>query len=196
MNRVIRIGALGLGVALALFVGKAQALPGQTPDEAEAWIQANPTLRPVYGEKLLIKRSATPAQRFIFHSTLLQVGRVLSGPTGGVIRTEEISLFDMLNGITRYRLQESLRSVYGVNVYSDYTRAPIVYSYPDRSRLNQAVNQNAPLFAAIQGEVREGDRYAYWLEIVRRPDGYAYTGRATVFLKDDLPKLVGELRNR
>ncbi|UBF26867.1 hypothetical protein K9N68_02440 [Kovacikia minuta CCNUW1] len=196
MNRVNRIVSLGLGVALAFVAGRVQALPGQTPDEAQTWIQANPTLRPEPGEKLLIRRSATPAQRFIFRSSLLQAGRASTGPTGGVIRTEEISLFDMLNGITPYRLEESLRSIYGVNVYQDYNRARIIYAYPDQVRWNQAINQNTPLLAAIQGQVRQGDRYAYWLEIARRQDGYAYTGRATVFLKSDLPKLMSELQNR
>jgi hypothetical protein len=195
MNRLTRIVSLA-GIALALVAGSGQAFPGQTPDEAQTWIQANPTLRPAPGEKLLIRKTATAAQRFTFRSSLLQVGRAAAGPTGGVIRSEEILLFDMLNGITPYRLEESLRSIYGANVYRDYNQARLVYAYPDRRQRNQAVNQNAPLLAAVQGTVREGDRYAYWLEIARRPDGYAYAGKITVFLRSDLPKLQTELQSR
>lgn len=196
MNRVTRIVSLGLGVVLILVAGKGQAFPGQTPDEAEVWIQANPTLRPAPGEKLLIRKTETAAQRFQFRSSLLQVGRASAGPTGGIIRTEEILLFDMINGITPYRLEESLRSIYGAELYTDYSQSGVVYAYPDQARRSQAINQNVPLLAAVQGQVREGDRYAYWLEIVRREDGYAYAGKITVFLKNDLPKLTTELQSR
>lgn len=189
------MGVVGIGMALTVTATKVVALPGQTPDEAEAWIQAHPTLRPASGEKLLIRKSDTPAQRFSFRSSLLQVGRAAPGPTGGVIRTEEISLYDMLNGITRDRLQESLRSIYGASIYQDYSQARVIYVYPDPTNLNQSVNHNTPLLAAIQGEVREGEQYAYWLEIARRRDGFAYTGKMVVFLKPDLPKLETELRS-
>lgn len=188
------IRGIGIGILLALSAGAVQALPGQSPDEAAAWIQAHPTLRPTSGEKLLIRRSATPAQRFTFRSSLLQVGRASPGPTGGIIRTEEISIYDMLNGVTRDRLQESLRSIYGAKIYQDYAQAKIIETYPNPTSLNRSVNQNAPLMAALQGEVREGEQYAYWLEIARRSDGYAYAGKILVFLRSDLPKLETELR--
>ncbi len=187
---------LGMGISLLLIAGQVQALPGQSPNEAEAWIQAHPTLRPGSGEKLLIRKSATPAQRFQFRSSLLQVGRGSPGPTGSIIRTEEISIYDMINGVTVARLQEALRSIYGAVIYQDYINARVVYRYPDRTNVNQAVNQKTPLLAEIQGEVREGDRYAYWLEVAMNDNGFAYTGRATVFLKSDLPKLETELRGR
>jgi hypothetical protein len=196
MNRVKFLLSLGLGISLLFITGRVQALPGQTPDEAEAWIKSHPTLRPDSGEKLLIRRSATPAQRFQFRASLLQVGRGSPGPTGGVIRTEELSIYDMINGVSLARLQESLRVIYGAVIYQDYVHAKVVYRYPDRANLNQSVNQNTPLLGAIQGEVREGDRYAYWLEVAKRDDGFAYTGKLTVFLISDLPKLQAELQNR
>lgn len=194
MNRIRCVGSLSLGMLLLFIAGRVQALPGQSPDEAEAWIQAHPTLRPASGEKLLIRKSATPAQRFQFKASLLQVGRAAPGPTGGIIRTEEISIYDMINGVTIARLQESLRSIYGAVIYQDYASAKVVYRYPGPATVDQAVNQKAPLLAAVQGEVRSGDRYAYWLEIVST-NGFAYLGRATVFLKKDLPKLQTELQS-
>ena len=191
-----RLCTLGLSITLSLLAGRVQALPGQTPDEAMVWIQANPTLRPVRGEKLLVRKSDTPAQRFIFAATPQQVGRASAGATGGIIRTEETSFFDLRNGVTRDRLQEALRVIYGPTVYQDYAQAKTLYAYPTQKNLDQAVNRDTPLLAALQGEVREGDRYAYWLEIARQPNGFAYTGKIIVFLRDDLPKLEGELRNR
>lgn len=191
-----RFFTIGLSVVLGLLAGRVEALPGQAPDEAVVWIQANPTLRPVRGEKLLVRKSDTPAQRFTFSASPLQVGRASSGATGGIIRTEEISFFDIQNGVTRYRLQEALRAIYGPTVYQDYAQAKTLYTYPTQKNLAQAVNQDAPLLAALQGEVREGDRYAYWLEIAHQKTGLAYAGKIIVFLKDDLPKLEAELRNR
>lgn len=196
MQRISLASAIGIGFGVFVMGGQVQALPGQTSNEASLWIQNNSTLRPTPGEKLLIRRSDTPAQRFRFQASLLQVGRATPGPNGGVIRTEELSLFDMINGITRDRLEESLRAVYGSTVYQDYARARVVYAYPQAPQLDEAVNAKTPVLAALQGEVREGDQYAYWLEIARRPNGFAYTGRVTVFLRTDLPKLEAELRTR
>ncbi|WP_245939797.1 hypothetical protein [Stenomitos frigidus] len=188
--------SIGLSVALSLLAGRVQALPGQTPDEAVVWIQANPTLRPVRGEKLLVRKSDTPAQRFMFSASPQQVGRASSGSTGGIIRTEETSFFDIQNGVTRDRLQEALRVIYGPTVYQDFAQAKTLYAYPTQNTLDRAVNRDTPLLAALQGEVREGDRYAYWLEIARQKNGFAYSGKIIVFLRDDLPKLEAELRNR
>lgn len=177
---------VGLGIALALMGGRVQALPGQTLEEAKAWIQSNQTLRPARGETLLVRKSNTPAQRFTFQASLLKVGKLTPGDQGGRIRTEEISLFDMINGVSRERLEESLRVIYGPGVYQDYAQARVVYAYPERA--------TSP--ADLQGEVREGDRYGYWLEITRQSNGKAYIGRMVVFLRDDLPKLEAELRQR
>lgn len=191
-NLLAAIWGLGLVVAGSA----AQALPGQTGDEAVAWIQANSTLRPERGERLMVKKSATPAQRFTFQAIPMQVGKAAVGFGGGIIRTEELSLFDMINGVNSARLEESLRSIYGPTIYQDYAQARSVYAYPDRATVGRAVNRDTPLLSAIRGEVREGDRYAYWLEIARRPDGFAYSGKLTVFLREDLPKLEAELRSR
>ncbi len=196
MGRGKGVSAIFCGLILSFVAGQAQALPGQTADEAAAWIQANPTLRPSRGERLLVKRAETPAQRFTFQAMPLQVGRAATGFGGAIIRTEELILFDMINGVTPYRLEESLRSIYGPTVYQDYARARRVYVYPNVATVGRGVNRGTPVLADLQGEVREGDHYAYWLEVAPRPDGFAYSGRLTVFLREDLPKLQGELRNQ
>ena len=195
MIRVKHISLL-LGTAIALAAGQAHAFPGQTPEDATLWIRSHPTLQPTRGERLLVRKTETAAQRFTFLSSPLQVGKASSAPTGGRIRTEEISLFDIINGVTPTRLQESLRVIYGPVIYQDYAQARVLYAYPDQKALNQSTNRDTPLLGALQGEVREGDRYAYWLELARRPAGAPYTGKMTVFLKEDLPKLEAELRSR
>lgn len=168
-----------VGVGLTLIGGRVQALPGQTAEEAALWIRTHPTLQPAPYETLLVRKSYTPAQRFTFQASLMPVGRA-SAPQG-VIRAEEFCLTNLVRGVSRGRLEEALRIIYGPIVHQDYRQATLVYTYPDRN-------------SSIQGEVREGDRYAYWLEIAKRPDGFAYMGKVTVFLRDDLPKLEAELR--
>lgn len=196
MGKINLQTALTLGILCALTAKPASALPGQTADEAAAWIQANPTLRPASSERLLVRRVETPAQRFTFQAIPMQVGKAAIGFGGSIIRTEELLLFDMIKGVTLFRLEESLRSIYGPTIYQDYAQASRAYTYPTPSVTGRAINRNTPLLAATQGEVRQGDRYAYWLEITRRPDGFAYSGRLTVFLREDLPKLEAELKSR
>jgi hypothetical protein len=185
-----------LGVTLLIPVDAAQALPGQAADQVAIWIQANPTLKPNRGEKLLVRKSDSAAQRFIFEASLLSPGRLSASKSGGLIRSEKLTLFDMLNGVTPYRLEESLRSVYGPDLFQDYDRATVIYRYPNPGTRQQAINQKAPLLEALQGELRQGNRYAYWLEIARGKEGVAYAGRIIVFLKEDLDQLAAELRNR
>jgi len=185
---------VGLSLLCSFSAGRVEAIPGQTLDEAVVWIRANSTLRPVRSERLLVRKSDTPAQRFTFWASPLQVGRASPGATGGVIRTEEISFFDMQNGVSRDRLQESLRVIYGPTIYQDYTRAKPIYTYP-AAQANDAMNRRS-LMSALQGELREGEQYAYWLEIAQQQNGFPYVGKITIFLKDDLSKLEAELRKR
>lgn len=167
---------LGLLVtAIALPTQSAIALPGQTLEEATAWIRSHPILKPAPGERLLIRKRDTPAKRFTFQALPLPVGRLSTGLSIRVIRSEEIALVDLVNGVNRDRLSESLRVIYGASVYQDYQQAKITYNYPN-------------------GELREGEFYAYWLELFSKPIGFAEAGRVTVFLKADLPKLEAELK--
>ncbi|MDX2096578.1 MAG: hypothetical protein SFW36_02280 [Leptolyngbyaceae cyanobacterium bins.59] len=194
---MVRFGSIvSIAALLTLVSGKALALPGQTTEEVTAWIQGHPTLRPSSGEKLLVRKSDTPAQRFIFQASVLPVGKVAPAGDPGVIRHERLALFDMINGITMTRLEESLRVIYGVDVYQDYERARVVYAYPTQGAIAQAQNRATPLLASLMGELRLGDRFAYWAEIAQTSAGYAYTGQITVLVKEDLGKLEGELRSR
>jgi len=174
----------------------APALPGQSTEEVTAWIQANPTLRPRSGEKLLVQRSDTAAQRLIFQASVLPPGRVEFTKDRSTIRTERISMYDGVNGITFQRLRESLRIIYGLDIYQDYSRAPVTYEYPNQSVINAARLAKYPIREALRGELRVGDRYAYWVEIAQPKRGKALTGQMTVLLKSDLDKLETELQNR
>ena len=93
---------------------------------------------------------------------------------------------------SHYDLPAPLNGRKATLVYGDYSGPMEVIA----SNLDQAVNRKTPILAALQGEIRSGEQYAYWLEIAARPDGFAYTGKLTVFLQADLPKLEAELRQR
>lgn len=175
--------------------GLARALPGQSTEEVAAWIQANPTLQPQPGEKFLVRKSATPAQRFTFQASVLTPGLVQPSNDPGTIRSESIKIFDMINGITPVRLAESLRVIYGIDVFQDYDQAQVVYQYPRPPELQRARGQETAIYAARQGQLRLGQRFAYWVEVVTTPEGRAYNGSMTILLREDLDKLEAELRN-
>lgn len=187
---------LSLGILLTLGGNRADALPGQTTDRVVAWINAHPTLRPGVGDGLLVNKSNTPAQRFTFQATVLPPGRVTAPRDRGTIRTERISFYDMINGVTPDRLKESLRVIYGPVIYQDYQRARLVYDYPAPETADLARRQSRSLLAAQQGQLLLGERYAYWMEITRTDSDKAFNGQLTVFLREDLDKLETELRDR
>lgn len=190
------LSVLSLGIVIALATGRANALPGQTTEEVAAWIKGNPTLSPYSGQTLLVYKSDTPAQRFTFEASVLAAGRAaaLGDPT--IVRAERIDLFDMVNGVTQNRLKESLRSVYGMDIYQDFQQAQVIYSYPNQAQVREARNLSFPLEEALKGELRLGSRYAYWVEIPQPKEGNPIMGKITVLLKSDLDKLEAELRNR
>ncbi len=72
-SKLLRLG--GFGLLLISGANPARALPGQTTKEVAAWMQANSTLRPSRGEKFLVTKSSTAAQRFTFEASLLPPGR-------------------------------------------------------------------------------------------------------------------------
>ena len=188
MNSARRL-LLSAGFWLLLGARTCFALPGQTVNEVESWIQAHPTLRPEPGESLLVRFSDTPAQRFIFQASVLAPGQISLTGNGAIIRSERLQFFDMINGVTFNRLEESLRSIYGADVYSDFRGSVTVYAYPNES---SPPPRNPDLL--LQGELREGVRYAYWVEIAANQEGVIYTGRINVLLKEDLPPLQNHLQ--
>lgn len=179
-----------------LFPLAANALPGQTTDEVAAWIQANPNLNPESGETLLVRKSDTAAQRFVFQASTLPPGRATPPLRTGIVRSERFEIFDLVNGVNADRLQETLRIIYGLGIYQDFQQARVVYAYPDETTLNLARSQNAPLLEALQGELRLGQRFAYWLEVAQPREGRPIIGRMTILMKEDLDKIQTELRNR
>lgn len=175
---------------------QANALPGQSTEEVGTWIKAHPTLQPRSGEKLFVQKTDTAAQRFTFQASVLPPGRVEFSKDRGTIRSERISMYDAINGMSFARLQESLRVIYGLEIYQDYDRAQIVYEYPNQKVVNSARLAKTPIREALKGELRVGDRYVYWVEIAQPKTGKAFTGQMTVFLKTDLDKLENELQVR
>ncbi|MFW6359822.1 MAG: hypothetical protein ACOC0N_11510 [Chroococcales cyanobacterium] len=188
--------ALSLGILLTLAVNPANALPGQRTDKVAAWMNAHPTLRPDVLNSLSVQRTNTAAQRFSFEASVLPPGQVTFPKDRGTVRSENFHFFDMINGVTFDRLQESLRVIYGPEIYQDFDRAQIVYDYPTQATIDLARRQNRPLLASTKGQLRLGQRYGYWMEVVETDSGKAYNGYMTVFLKEDLDKVEAELRDR
>lgn len=188
---LLLLGSIGTELA----TGKpAAALPGQKADDVAAWIQAHPTLQPALGERLRVHRTDTAAQRFTFEASRLSPGRSLEPGVVGEIRSEKIELFDIINGVTRERLEESLRVIYGADIYRDYAEAESIYTYPNADTFR--ASRNSPLLTFLEGELRQGDRYAYWVEVARNPAGVNYSGRITVLLPQDVAGLEAQLRDR
>ncbi|MFP5270118.1 hypothetical protein [Coleofasciculus sp.] len=187
---------LFLGMILGLIANPAQALPGQTVETVAAWIAAHPTLEPGIGDGLVVTKHNTAAQRFKFEASVLPPGQITFPTNRRIIQSEQISFYDMINGVTPERLTESMRVIYGPAIYQDYQRAKLVYAYPTPETIDLARRQNRPMLVARQGELLLGDRFAYWLEVTQTENGKPINGRITVFLPEDLDKLEVELRNR
>ena len=197
VNCLILPFSLATGLCVGtLFDSKVNALPGQSTEEVGTWIKAHPTLRPRSGEQLFVQKTDTAAQRFSFQASVLPPGRIEFSKDRGRIRTERIAMYDAINGMTFTRLQESLRVIYGLEIYQDYNRAQVVYQYPNQSVINSARFAKTPIREALKGELRVGDRYVYWVEIAQPKTGKAFTGQMTILLKTDLDKLERELQSR
>ena len=115
---------------------------------------------------------------------------------GAIISSERFTFFDMVNGVTMERLEETLRAIYGIEIYQDYQNAQITYNYPSDETLELARRQGLPLLAAQQGQLRLGERFAYWIEITQTDTGIAYNGHVEVLLKADLPSLQASIAQR
>lgn len=180
-------GAIALS-SLSLSAGAGLALPGQSAADAAAWIRGNDTLAPAPHETLRVHRVDTAAQRFTFQASQSPPGRLVPPPTPGIIRTETFELFDLINGVSRDRLENSLRAIYGSDIYQDYRFAEIVYSYPVVGRVLRPDGR--------RGELRRGERYAYWVETATNADGSTEIGQMTVLLLADLDTLTAFLQAR
>jgi hypothetical protein len=190
----LTLALLTLGSCLSAI--PAHALPGQTRTEVTAWINANPTLRPAQGDGLTVQRFNTASRRFAFVASILPVSSLINLRENNVIRKEQISFYDAVDGISPDTLEESLRTIYGADIYQDYFRARITYQYPSREQIELARRQNLPLLSARRGEIRLGDRFGYWLETTKGEDSLAANGQITVFLREDIFQLENELRSQ
>lgn len=191
--RFLQVAVLPVSVCVTMLANSsANALPGETADAVSSWIKANPTLRPNPGERFLVTKSDTPAQRFSFQASVFPPGRIEYTKDRSTIRNEQLSLYDAINGVTLARLEESLRTIYGADIYRDFAQAEIVYEYPRPG----AMSGENPIKDALRGQLRVGDRFAYWTEIAQPQNNKSYTGQLTVFLKSDLEKLTTELRQK
>lgn len=179
-------------------VPDAIALPGQTPDQVIDWIRTNPALRPEAGERLLVRKSDTPSRRFQFQASVVLPGiAAIKASDVNLIRSEQIRFVDIVNGVTRSRLEESIRSIYGPEIMRDYATAKRVYAYPTAAMVQRSQSKNASaILWALQGEVRQGKKYGYWVELLQNGKGSANSGQITVFELDSLPKLEQELSKR
>lgn len=179
-----------------MLAGRAVALPGEPVADVARWIQANPTMQPGPGETLVVRRTDSPSRRFSFTASITAPGQVALSDRRDIIRSESIALFDTVYGVSQQRLEESLDIIYGPDLYQDYQQAAVVYQYPTPETLARADQFNRPLLRLAKGEVRQGDRFAYWVEVVQTPDGLAQNGQITIFLLEDLPNLTTKLEAR
>ncbi|MFM7887869.1 MAG: hypothetical protein ACKPCM_14540 [Pseudanabaena sp.] len=179
-------------------IPSAIALPGHSPDQVIDWIRTNPALRPEPGERLLVRKSDTPSRRFQFQASIVLPGiAAVKASAAKLIRSEQIHFFDNINGVTRSRLEESLRSIYGPEIMRDYATAKRVYAYPTAAMVQRSQSKNAsPILWALQGELRQGKKYGYWVELLQNGKGSANSGQITVFELESLPKLEDELSKR
>lgn len=182
--------ALGWGTALGLvglLAPPSFALPGQSIPVAESWIRNNPTLSPAPNERLSIHRTPSPGQRFSFQASLFPVAGAMPANARRIIRTERFTLVDHANAITVDRLEESLRLIYGPQIFNDYRQGNVLFEYPSMTSPDGFNPDQANL--TLVGAVRSGERFAYWYEMAYGETGTPYLGRMAVFLKEDLPLL-------
>jgi len=193
-----QIASIALPTTWQSLVPSAIALPGQTPDQVIDWIRTNPALRPESGERLLVRKSDTPSRRFQFQASVVLPGiAAIQKSDKNLIRSEQIRFFDIVNGVTRTRLEESLRSIYGPEIMRDYATSKRIYAYPTATMVQRSQAKNAsPILRALQGELRQGKKYGYWVELLQNGKGSANSGQITVFELDSLPKLEQELSKR
>ena len=161
-------------------------------------MQAHPTLRAHPRERLSIRRNDTPARRYTFHGSVF-------GPNGSAgdslllrqrsgeqikVRSEKLTLVDIVSGVSVPRLEDALRTIYGAEVYADYKRSQSLLIYSP-GRPADLGTQRAP-----RSQLYEGELYAYIVEVLPNPDGTIHTGAVSVMVKEDIPALRAALQRR
>jgi len=187
---------MSLGIASLAVLGLqpvAWGIPGQSPDQAAAWVRENPVLRPRPGETLNINRVEPDGSRFTFLASVAPPGRIINPLDRETIRSERMTFFRP-QGLTAEDLFQAIREVYGPEIATDLDQAVEVIRYPAPEAL--ASNQTYSLALAIQGVVLRGNQFVYWLELTQNPDGQVQQGQVWVFQEEWLSKVEGELAER
>lgn len=193
----IGMGVFSLGVSLSSLVlaNPSYGLPGHSVNEVKTWMQGHPTLRAESNDGLRVHRADVPSRRFTFQASVFPVGGFQRTGENSLwpasrgrrdlstIRREEFILVDYDQQVTVERLEEALRALYGPDTYADYRRAQSVYSYAAET-------------GTIQGEVRLGGSYAYWVEITPNVNGVVTTGKLNVLLSEDVSHLQSYLERQ
>ena len=195
MKKRIGLGVLALGISSPCwFLGQpGYALPGLSVNEVKAWMQGHPTLRADSREGLRVHRADVPSRRFTFQATVFPIGGFQRAGDNAVwtsrqrnfsiVRREEFILVDYDQPVSVRRLEDSLRTLYGPDAYADYRRAETVYEYTSAT-------------SSIQGEVRLGDLYAYWVELTPDTNGVTSIGKLNVLLTEDVNRLQSHLQQQ
>ncbi|MGB3291802.1 MAG: hypothetical protein WBB01_02290 [Phormidesmis sp.] len=196
MKKLLRNGLMITGIWLGL-ASTATALPGQSVQEAEAWMQAHPTLRATPGENLSLRRNDTPSRRYTFHASVFGPGSssgesmlLRRSEQRRIVRSEKFTLVDIVSGVSIERLEDALRTLYGAEVYADYRRSQSVLVYSPGRPEDRGTQR------AARAQLSEGNLYAYVVEVLPNPDGTISTGSVTMMLREDIPALREALRSR
>ncbi len=198
MKKNIGLGLLALGVGLPCWFSAqpSYGLPGHSVNEVKTWMQGHPTLRADSREGLRVHRADIPSRRFTFQASVFPVGGFQDAPSDddiwasqgqrdfSIVRREEFILVNYDQPVTLVRLEESLRTLYGPDTYADYRRAQPIYNY------------GLDVSTAIQGEVRLGGLYAYWLELTPDANGVVTIGKLNVLLSEDVERLQNYLQQQ
>ncbi len=189
---------LAISLCLSNYCQGANALPGEAPRDVASWIASHPTLSPASSANgLFVQKTNTAAQRFTFQAFPQSSFRDHPRRNrGSLITSERFAFFDMINGVTIERLEETLRTIYGSNIDQDYQNAQVTYTYPTPETLELARRQGLPLLASQQGELRLGENFAYWIEVTNTDTGIAYNGHLQILLKEDLFTLQSRINSR
>jgi hypothetical protein len=106
-----------------------------------------------------------------------------------MIHTEKLTLVDIVSGVSIPRLEDSLRSIYGAEIFADYRRAePLLVFSMGRP-------EERGTTSAMRSQLLEGDLYAYLIELIPNEDGELHTGAVTVMLKENASGLAESLRD-
>ncbi|MBT9315001.1 hypothetical protein [Leptothoe spongobia] len=197
MKKRIGFGLLALGIGLPAWLSATPSygLPGHSVNEVKTWMQGHPTLRANTREGLRVHRADVPSRRFTFQASVFPVGGFQQSGSNdvwspssrrsdfGTVRREEFILVDYDEPVTVERLEASLRTLYGPDAYADYRRAQAVYDYVAAA-------------GTIQGELRLGSLYAYWIELTPNTSGVSTTGKMNVLLPEDIEHLQSYLQRQ